>query len=884
MIKRSARVQNLPFAPCLIPDSLDFGVTPFGEKVGRIGGVCNWKGSAQITAAIKNDNSGGLFTNFSLGVYDVEASDPGDGGGPPHRPLTWQLVATATGDGTKPLPVAPGQTVGATLFFNAPAQGDGKQYTADIQILTGGGTVAATIPVSAIVGAPDVSAYWTLANPYGIVTKSLSTSDPLDDVWNAGHVNDVLLLGGQNQGALLVGTDDAGIWLVSLPGGSIAPLTGDWDTNAVRCLAQGPHGPNHVYGGTSSVDGVRDAVLYESENAVSQGSWRDISPRGVGATIYKVAVTNSSPRRIVVASSGGVFWSNVPPPGGSHQWKQVTKQKSGQPFPSGVYAGLTPGLNDRIVVAAWGADIARGHYGIFYGDWSSGDLVMTPSQLPSSTLAAGMGRTSLTSSPQNPLVMYAVSANPAGGGIWAFLASSDGGQTWIQRTTPAPGVPFNQGDYNNCLAVSPFASDVVALGWQKHFVSRDGGVTWKVFDVQAGLLGLHDDVHSVYFDPTGSPQERLYVCSDGGLVMTADNGMTFDSSFNRYLANLECYCSIARNFFGSLSVRGNFLATGLQDNGNAYCALRSSSSGSVTPWVEVQDGGGDGGWVALIDTGQLITTPNSGASQAFWPRSSIPFDIDLSAPLPFDKGVTVPVRKAGVDDKGGLTSFALEPVKSPNHTNLRNQKMYAIASQSGNTQVVYGLFADQNGTDLHWEQVGSVASDASGDAIWSLAALDDGSSVLAGTKAGRIFLLKLSPSGPVAGQELAVSLPPGTPQGQVLRIIFISATLAFATYTSYGSGLILRFDGNAWSRADSGLPGGPYYGLARDGYGRTWTCTDNQVFVSRDDGFTWKNASLGLPKRAHCAELRYNFAQPNPPLLYVSTYGHSVWVTDVSEV
>jgi hypothetical protein len=98
-------------------------------------------------------------------------------------------------------------------------------------------------------------------------------------------------------------------------------------------------------------------------------------------------------------------------------------------------------------------------------------------------------------------------------------------------------------------------------------------------------------------------------------------------------------------------------------------------------------------------------------------------------------------------------------------------------------------------------------------------------------------------------------------------------------FNTNGAGYILCFDGTAWGVADSDLPGANLFGLARDGYSRTWRCTDDKVWVSLDDGFSWKDASRGLPKRPHCAELRYNFAQQNSPLLYLSTYGRSVWCT-----
>ena len=476
-----------------------------------------------------------------------------------------------------------------------------------------------------------------------------------------------------------------------------------------------------------------------------------------------------------------------------------------------------------------------------------------PSHL--TTFSQGMGRTSLTSSPQNPMTMYAVSADPRSGEIYAVLASIDGGTSWQARTIPtAPA--GSQGDYNNCISVSPFDPNVVAIGWIKYFLSTDGAITWTMFDIHApGQGALHDDVHAVYFDPSNPPVERLFICSDGGIASTTDRGKTFSSSYNQYLANLEGY---------TLSVRGNYVAMGLQDNGNAYFAIKTFQAGVVSPWVQVSDQLGDGGTVAIIATGQLIT--NDGTA-AFSPRATIPIDADYFNPFDADKELPV----SGVPS-GGIAPIEL--IETPGFSS-GSQAMYAVGSQA-RTQSVYGLFANSNGNNPQWKQVGSVASDASGDFISAVAPLSDGTSVLVGTNAGRVFLLRLLSGGSAIGQRLSAST-----NGQVNRIVFVSSTLAFIASNSNGQGVLFRFDGAGFIPADIGLPGTPCQAIARDGYGRTWVCTEDRVFVSRDDGFTWRNASNGLPQLPYCTDLRFNFAQPNPPLLYLGTYGNSVWVTSV---
>jgi hypothetical protein len=88
--------------PCPVTSTLDLGTVQPGERVGDIAGFCNW-GAGQVTASLTNDNSGGLFTGFTLGVYDVDCS-PGGGGGvvgtvvsfPLHHNARWSRSQSAT--------------------------------------------------------------------------------------------------------------------------------------------------------------------------------------------------------------------------------------------------------------------------------------------------------------------------------------------------------------------------------------------------------------------------------------------------------------------------------------------------------------------------------------------------------------------------------------------------------------------------------------------------------------------------------------------------------------------------------------------------------------------------------------------------------------------
>jgi hypothetical protein len=158
----------------------------------------------------------------------------------------------------------------------------------------------------------------------------------------------------------------------------------------------------------------------------------------------------------------------------------------------------------------------------------------------------------------------------------------------------------------------------------------------------------------------------MYAATAGSPLLWM-GGNSFDSTFNRFLANLECY---------NISVRGNVLASGLQDNGNVYCILRPTANPDVRPWVRLMDGAGDGGPVTLIATGQLITS----GSQAIQPRTSIPFDIDVQHPLASD----VPIAVGSLPAMG---ISVIEAVAAP--ATLGNQWLLRNSNAPGNPDISF---------------------------------------------------------------------------------------------------------------------------------------------------------------------------------------------------
>jgi len=774
---------------------------------------------------------------------------------------------------------------------------------------------------------------WKQANPFGILY------DESADAWHAGHVNDVLALDG---GGIVVATDSGGVWSID-SGGAAVPLSDDWDSPNMNCLASDPGDARHIYAGTA------DGALYETDTSATLplSNWRHLTlPPGVWfSNVYRIGVLEGT-RRIVLACDNGVWWSKIPPAPsakGNYKWKMA------QGLPDGTYSGLALGPKDTIAVAAWGANVGTGLYGIFHGDWSkAGDLVMSRATLTGNnegpsfvkslkeaakksgitnqhisvrTLAEKYGfnppisllallikiftsiditqmlRTSLASCDQDRRFMYAaiagmyvaVAGKPPDSYIYAVLQSTDGGLTWSPcggatvedsrkfLLPPLGGATGNAGDHNNCVAVSPFKPHIIALGWRRGpFISTDGGQTW----VEHGDDGsgynqskhLHSDLHAVHFDPTDSTGKRLYVGSDGGVAMTPDLGQNFQSNFNRQLCNLQFCSSPARDFYGTFSASSQFADTvggGLQDNDNVY----GSVGPNPLPWIRV-DVGGDGGVMLFINTGQLVYSGRGGYTS----MSLVNYDLKSPVIIP----ITVPKPNTQPDPKGINGPGAAAIVVSPMFMHPKNQqRMYLVCSVAGSPDV-YGLFGDPDqSSNMGWEFIGSVPSPVT--ALGSF----DGTMVFVGTNDGRIFEFE-----PEAGSALHLTVPiRKSKKGAIRHLLVPFDRQAFATFnTDDGSeGFILRLDNlggddlslASWDALGGGLPNETFYALETNSTANPKTifaATDSCVYVSRDNGDTWQNASQGLPKRPHCADLCFALDSGGAAThLYLSTFGRSVW-------
>jgi hypothetical protein len=252
--------------------------------------------------------------------------------------------------------------------------------------------------------------------------------------------------------------------------------------------------------------------------------------------------------------------------------------------------------------------------------------------------------------------------------------------------------------------------------------------------------------------------------------------------------------------------------------------------------------------------------PDWGWSYSIWNGTG------LTQPNPDTPPIDTPPNPNGL--QGGLNT-PIGTARFPQFINASGELMYAAAARAAN---VYGLFARDDGSDLHWDQLGSIGTGENAKAV----STRDGNSIFIGTDQGNLYRFDAPyTNGPTQLSINAPSVPAG---GRwISAVVEIFPTVAFATLNVAGNGYVLSWLGQEWDLTGGALPNDlTFQSLAVPDLGSLYAVTTQRVYVSHDLGASWATASDGLPTMPHATDLRFA-TQPSGGYLYLSTYGRSLW-------
>ena len=679
-----------------------------------------------------------------------------------------------------------------------------------------------------------------------------------------------------------------GVWKTTDGGATWAPLTDLIANLAVSILAMDPNNSSILYAGTGegvfNADAVRGAGIFKTTNGGT--NWTQLANTNNSNFHYvmDIVVSHNNSSRVYAATRTGI-WRSVD---GGTNWTSVHSPAAANSRCLDLEIRRDQ-ANDYLFASCGTfaqASVYRNVDAAGVGTWNS---VLTD---------VNMGRTHLAIAPSTPATIYAVSASITGGpggnyldGLYAVWRSTSNGDsaTWtiqVQNTNATKlntvlltntvyafltecsfgtSAFFNQGWYDNVIAVDPANADIVWVGGIDLFRSDNAGVSWGMashwWASTANSHFAHADQHAVVFHPgyNGSTNKIMFVGNDGGLFRTNDaraatatGALAPCSTSNGSVAwtELNNTYGVTQFYYGVPYPSGTTYFGGTQDNGT----IRGSDAGGAEAWTEML--GGDGGYVAVDPSNtNILYAENTDISiqkctlglacndQTDW--------VDATTGITGDTGLFI-------------TPFIMDPSNS-SRLWTGGTKMWRTSNAASS-----------------WSQAGvAFAQNVSAIAV----APTDSDRVLAGLRT--VGTIHRTTTGTTSTSSTAWSSV--TPRaGYVSWLTFdpTDSNIAYATYSTFGGGAHVWmntnvFGGGTWTAIDgtppNNIPDIPVHSLVVDPSNtqRLFVGTDLGVFSTTDGGANWAVEDTGF---AHVVvealAIEDVGATPN---VFAFTHGRGAW-------
>jgi uncharacterized repeat protein (TIGR01451 family) len=737
---------------------------------------------------------------------------------------------------------------------------------------------AAALPHAAPPGATRGGA-WSGQGPSPIVQVG-RTTNTFEAV--SGRIGALAI---RNDGTIILGAAQGGVWTYDSGTGTWTPRTNDGDTQSVGALAIAPSNDQIVYMGSGegalSGDSYYGDGFYRSTNGGV--SWQHVSTLFTGQAVSAIAVDPTNPQHVYAATLRGR--------GGNHRTSSPTAN------PYGVYEstdggstwtlrkGTTNelhGATDLVIdpqdpqvlfASFWGDGIYKstdgGHTwatamtGLPAGNFLEGGTrfslgISHPSASAAATLYTGFDYFDSSDAYHKGRVYKSTD----GGATWAATATGSGTNTILDYCG-------TQCFYDNVVKPDPTNPNVVyVLGSYGYnfspqsggvFRSTDGGATWKNLGYD-----LHPDFHAFAFQPNDT--SHVAIGNDGGVWQSSTGGgrnnptdplsaaewENLNGQVNPSTASLIHSTGLAITQFTSVATVPNIPGQywgGTQDNGT----LRKSTFNGR--WFD--QASGDGGQV-IIDQ----TTPNTD-------NPTVPAFV-------FGTYYGISPYRYGPSETN--TFFGNEAIDGGINLNDRSEFYIPWVQNRGNVdQMFLGTYRlyrtdnaeTSNAADVTWKPVspdltsgctGSAPNGARGCLISAVGVADGGDGVYVGTDEGWI---QVSPNAVTSASpswhRTGVGTLPNRPVNQI-AVDRSNWRVADAAYGGFGAAtpgnsghLFGTTDGGAhWTNLSANLPDVPVNSVLVDpADAKTlYAGTDVGAFISTNGGQKWSALGTSMPKVA----------------------------------
>jgi photosystem II stability/assembly factor-like uncharacterized protein len=669
-----------------------------------------------------------------------------------------------------------------------------------------------------------------------------------------------------------------GVWKTTNGGASWAPLADLMANLAVSSMAMDPVNPDVIYAGTGegyfNIDMVRGAGIFKTTDAGM--TWAQLANTNNSDFYYvnKIVVSPNNALQVYAATRSGLWRSTD----GGTTWIQMLNAAGGN-------GCLDLAIRTDVVTDTLFASCGTFTQALILRNPDAGGAGVWERVLSE----PHMGRTSLAIAPSNQATIYALSASidstsPYNHGLHALFRSTSGGiaGSWtaqVRNTDPTRlntvlltnplfafasecgfGVNqfFNQGWYDNVIAVDPGDPNRIWAGGIDLLRSDDGGMNWGLasywWSSPVNPHYAHADQHAIVFHPQydGTTNATMFVGNDGGLFRT-DNaraatamGPIAPCNENNTAVSwttLNNSYSVTQFYNGLPYPGGTTYFGGTQDNGT----LRGTDAGGTNAWSTIL--GGDGGYVAVdpVDT-NILYAENYG----------------LSIKKSTNGGTFWSSATSGIADSGVL--FIVPFIMDSSD---------ALRLWTGG----YYLWRTTDGA-LNWTRASAITAGV-GSVSAIAVAQTNANNVLAGLSDGYIHRTDIG----LSSTSLTV-WPVAQPRpGYVSSLNFdpVNASIAYATYSTFGGTHVWRSAdaGATWTGIDgsglTGIPDIPVHSIVVDpaNTSRLYVGTDLGVFVSRDGGGTWAVENTGFANVITESLSVGNVV--GTPHIFAFTHGRGAW-------
>jgi photosystem II stability/assembly factor-like uncharacterized protein len=378
------------------------------------------------------------------------------------------------------------------------------------------------------------------------------------------------------------GAVNGGVWETLNAGRTWAPIADSIPNGSIGAIAVAPSDHKTIYVGTGEAD-MRSSIsqgigLFKSTDGGR--TWGFIGLQD-SQQIGKILVDPRDPNVVIVAALGHPY--------GPNETRGVFRsQDGGRTWTKTLYRGpdigasdlaFEPGNPDVVYASLWHTrrppwNVYPAAMGPGGGVWKSTDGGRSWKPLTAG-LPADPGKIGLAVAPSRPNRVYAeVDAKGGAGGLYR---SEDRGESWTRVSTD-PRV-FERGWYFGRIAVDPKNPDVVYAPNIATYRSEDGGKTFLPYKGAPG----GDDYHDMWIDSADGA--RQLIVSDQGAIVTLDGGRSWSSWFNQPTA--QFYHVVTDNRFPYMVYGAQ------QDSGAAGVPSRTGSINGVdmTNFRETTAGG-----------------------------------------------------------------------------------------------------------------------------------------------------------------------------------------------------------------------------------------------------------------------------------------------------